>query len=95
VTVSNSGGHETDGHATRSEVQRILYEVIIDILPGLQLDKIDQRQHLIDLGADSVDRVEIITMAIERLGVNKSASAFSTTRDIGGLLDGLAAAKRT
>lgn len=94
MTVSYGGANETDGYSSRAEVQRILYEVIIDILPGLELDEIDPSQHLKDLGADSVDRVEIITMAIERLGLSKPASAFSTARDIGSLLDGLAAAKR-
>jgi polyketide biosynthesis acyl carrier protein len=88
MTVS----HSADECPARSEARRILYEVITDILPGVQLDEIDPSQHLKDLGADSVDRVEIITIAVERLGVRKPASAFSATRDISTLLDRLTAA---
>ena len=92
MTASRGGANENDEYAARAEVQRILYEVIAGILPGLQLDEIDPSQDLKDLGADSVDRVEIITMVIERLGVDKPASAFNATCNIGSLLDRFAAA---
>ena len=95
MTVPHGSAPEVNEYAARAEAQRILYAVITDILPGVQLGEIDVSRHLKDLGADSVDHVEIITMTIERLGVSKPASAFSVTRDISTLLDRLAAAIKT
>jgi polyketide biosynthesis acyl carrier protein len=90
MTVSRSA----DDWSARAETQRILYEVITEILPDLRLDEIDPGQHLTDLGADSVDRVEILYTAVERLGVSEPASAFSATRNIGTLLERLTTASR-
>ncbi|MBB5953771.1 polyketide biosynthesis acyl carrier protein [Saccharothrix tamanrassetensis] len=63
-------------------VRDVVHEVITEILPTVPADRISGRQHLRDLGADSVDRVEIILGVRERLGLAEPLASFSDLRDI-------------
>lgn len=78
----------------RARVERILREVITSILPGLPPESIAGHRHLRDLGADSVDRVEIIIAVTVRLGVDVPLSTFSGTPDIDRLIDQLVEVSR-
>ena len=51
-------------------------------------------KHLRDLGADSVDRVEIIMLLLERLRPDEPMSSFSAIPDIDALIDFLLERKR-
>lgn len=62
-------------------------EVIHAMLPSVNPDDIREDQHLKDLGADSVDRIEIVTMLMHRFGVDEPMSAFSGIPCIGALAD--------
>ncbi|MER7165759.1 phosphopantetheine-binding protein [Micromonospora sp. NPDC000207] len=66
----------------RSHVRQVVHEVITEILPSVRAEDIDGRQHLKDLGADSVDRVEIILGVRERLGVTEPLASFSDLPDL-------------
>ena len=80
--------------APRAEVERVLREVITSILPGLPPEAVTGDRHLRDLGADSVDRVEIIIAVTVRLGVDVPLSTFSDTPDIDRMVDQLVEANR-
>jgi len=71
---------------SRESIERVVREVITVILPSVPADAIVGNKHLRDLGADSVDRVEIILMILDRLGVDESMSTFSKVPDIDGLV---------
>lgn len=75
--------------APRARVEQAVREVITSILPGLPPEAIAGHRHLRDLGADSVDRVEIIIGVTVRLGLDVPLSAFSDTPDIDRLIDQL------
>ncbi|WP_020634865.1 acyl carrier protein [Amycolatopsis alba] len=72
---------------TEQEVTHTLHKVIADILPGTGPEQIHPDKHLRDLGADSVDRVEIIVQVTDLLGIDLPLSNFGSLRDIRELVD--------
>jgi polyketide biosynthesis acyl carrier protein len=64
-----------------------VYAVILDILPSLTPADLDDAVHLKDLGADSVDRVEIIMGVLDRLDLREPLSTFSDLPNIGALIE--------
>lgn len=81
--------------ADRAAVAAAVRGAITMIMPGLDPAEVDERLHLKDLGADSIDRVEIILSVIDRLGVREPLSAFSDIPTIADLIDHLCQAGRT
>lgn len=77
----------------RDRVTAVLYDVLATILPGVPRAEITTDKHLKDLGADSVDRVEIIMALVDRLGVTEPMSRFSDLPDLRALVDVLVAAE--
>lgn len=71
----------------KDAVGRIVREAISSILPGLPVEDIAGNKSLRDLGADSVDRVEIILSVIRVLGVEEPMSNFSQIPNIDALVD--------
>ncbi len=61
----------------RDQVELALKATIAEILPELPAVDILLSKSLRDLGADSVDRVEIITLLTHRLGSVEPISKFS------------------
>jgi polyketide biosynthesis acyl carrier protein len=72
---------------TRADVAGAVREAIGQILPTLPPGEVTGDRHLRDLGADSVDRVEIILGAQDRLGLAEPLSAFADLPDIDALVD--------
>nr|ASV46895.1 hypothetical protein [uncultured bacterium] len=68
-------------------VRKELHAVILSILPSLAPEDINESVHLKDLGADSVDRVEIIMGVLDRLGVREPMATFSDVPNIRALID--------
>ncbi|RKT17078.1 polyketide biosynthesis acyl carrier protein [Streptomyces sp. 1114.5] len=71
----------------RARTAALVREVVGQILPGLSPEEITGDKHLKQLGADSVDRVEIILGLMDRLRVDEPMSSFSDLRDIDALID--------
>ena len=71
---------------SREAIELVVREVIAVILPSVASDAIAGNKHLRDLGADSVDRVEIILMLLDRLHIDEPMSSFSQVPDIDGLV---------
>ncbi|MFB6888416.1 acyl carrier protein [Kitasatospora sp. NPDC056327] len=79
--------------AARDRMTAVVREVVDRILPGVVWDGTTGRKHLRELGADSVDRVEIILGLIERLGLERDMAAFGELPDVDALVDHLLAAE--
>lgn len=79
----------TTSEMSREAVEHAVREVITVILPSVPADAIAGNKHLRDLGADSVDRVEIILMLLERLHIDEPMSSFALVPDIDGLVTSL------
>ena len=73
---------------TLTEVFTVVREVVSDILP--EVTDIPGHKHLKDLGADSVDRVEIILALMDHFGVDAPMSDFSAIPDVDHLVAFLA-----
>ena len=71
---------------TTETIEQTVRDVIAVVLPSVPAHAVTGDKHLRDLGADSVDRVEIILMLLERLHLEEPMSTFSTVPDINGLV---------
>jgi polyketide biosynthesis acyl carrier protein len=89
VNSVEDGARRARDEAGRATAEQALREVIRSILPTLSPEEITGDKHLRDLGADSVDRVEIILGVTRRLGIDEPMSNFSAVPDIDGLVDHL------
>ncbi|WP_116041225.1 phosphopantetheine-binding protein [Amycolatopsis palatopharyngis] len=70
-----------------TDVEDAIRRVIVDIMPDLPAAEITRDKSLRDLGADSVDRVEIISLLLHRLQRSDPISVFATIPDIGALVE--------
>ena len=73
---------------SHSDVFAVVRQVVGDILP--EVTDIPGHKHLKDLGADSVDRVEIILALMDHFGVQAPMSDFSAVPDVDRLVTFLA-----
>ena len=71
----------------REAIARVVRETVAAILPAAAADGIPGDRHLRDLGADSVDSVEIIVSIMERLGIHTPMSSFSEVKSIDAMVD--------
>lgn len=60
---------------------------IIEVLPEIGSDEVRPDRSLTDLGCNSVDRAEVVSLAMEELGVEVPVAAFADVTDIGGLAE--------
>ena len=60
---------------------------LIEIIPELEDEEIDIDETLVDLGANSIDRGELITLTLEELELEVSRIEFASARTISGLAD--------
>jgi polyketide biosynthesis acyl carrier protein len=72
---------------TKAEVFDIVKNNILDILPKVQPEMVSIEKSLSDLGANSVDRMEVVTMSMEDLGVKIPLMSFAGVTNIEGLVD--------
>jgi polyketide biosynthesis acyl carrier protein len=71
---------------SREAVDLVVRETIAVVLPSVPAGAIDGNKHLRDLGADSVDRVEIILMLLDRLHIDEPMSSLSQLPNIDALV---------
>jgi len=64
-------------------VKAKVLEVLIDVDPST----VTPDRRLTDLGANSIDRVEIAMLAMEALGISIPAHALHGVKDLRGLID--------
>ncbi|OLR94821.1 phosphopantetheine-binding protein [Actinokineospora bangkokensis] len=81
------------GRVEADGVRRVVHEVIGEVLPDVAVDGISGSQHLRDLGADSVERVEIIMAVRARLGVREPLGSFAALPDLDRLVEFLCAVR--
>lgn len=58
---------------------------VLEVLPDLDPEAVTEEVSLTDLGANSIDRVDVVTMAMDELGISLSVTEFTDVRDIGSL----------
>ena len=70
-----------------ADIRSIVHETIEEVLPLVGDSGVDEGLNLKQLGADSVDRVEIITGLVHRLGLKVPISDFNDIPDIAALIE--------
>ncbi len=75
------------GTKTKDEVFEIVKNNILEILPKVQPDMVSIEKSLVDLGANSVDRMEVVTLSMSDLGVKIPLLSFAGVSNIEGLVD--------
>jgi polyketide biosynthesis acyl carrier protein len=71
----------------RAWIARLIGDAIVEVLPTVDPAQVTGGKHLRDLGADSIDRVEIITMVLNRLGLDEPLSSFVELPDINAMVE--------
>jgi len=76
---------------SKATVFEVVKEVIAEVLPDVSPDHISIGQNLKALGANSIERTEIVVLSMEKLGVNVSLMSFGGVENIEGMVDVLVA----
>lgn len=77
----------TGAEGRRDELLAVVFDSVREILPTVDPAQLRADLHLLDLGADSVDRVEIIVTVLDRLGLDEPMASFTDLSDIGDMVD--------
>jgi len=72
---------------TKIDVFNVVKNNILDILPALQPDMVQIDRNLSDLGANSVDRMDVVISSMEDLGVKIPLLSFAGVANIEGLVE--------
>ena len=70
----------------RLDVWQVFKETIIEIFPDFSTKVINESDSLKDLGANSIDRVEIIMLVMSRLRLKIPLVAFASAKNMAGLV---------
>ncbi|SPF40799.1 Acyl carrier protein [Candidatus Desulfosporosinus infrequens] len=72
---------------SKESVFQVIKESIVDILPEISTNQIEIALSLQDLGANSIDRMDIIIRSMESLGVKIPLVELARVSNIQGLVD--------
>jgi len=75
------------GIATEQDVFEVVRRTTLEVLPEISADLVLIDGTLTDLGANSIDRADIVTMSMEALGITVPIREFQSVRDIQSLVD--------
>lgn len=75
---------------TRDDVFKLVKQNILEILPDLDPNEVTEDKSMRDLGANSIDRADVIVQTMEQLGVKFRISELADVKNIRGLVDFLA-----
>ncbi|GAA3273729.1 MULTISPECIES: phosphopantetheine-binding protein [Dactylosporangium] len=66
-------------------VMEAIRRSVLEVLPELEASQVTEEVSLTDLGANSIDRTDVVTMTMDDLGVSVPVGEFRDVRDIGSL----------
>ncbi|MBO9699896.1 MAG: acyl carrier protein [Sporocytophaga sp.] len=68
------------------QVYEVVKNVIMEVLPDLNPEMISIEKNLKELGANSIDRMEVVTISMEELGIKLPLMSFAQVSNIEGLV---------
>jgi polyketide biosynthesis acyl carrier protein len=71
----------------KEHVYEVVKTVIMEVLPSVKSEQISIEKNLKELGANSIDRMEVVTMSMEELGLKIPLMSFAQVSNIEGLVD--------
>ena len=72
---------------SKEEIFEIIKENILDIIPELDLSEATMKDSLKEIGANSVDRADIIMFTMESLNIRIPMVKFGNAANIGDIVD--------
>ena len=72
---------------TQQDVFHTVKKMTLEVLPFIPADDITIGKSLVDLGANSIDRMEVVTRSMEELGIKVPMIEFGKVKDLQGLVD--------
>lgn len=72
---------------TKDEIFDAVRQAILEVLPDLPAKEISIEKSLVELGANSVDRMEVVMMSMEALGLKIPLMRFAGVGNLAGLVD--------
>ena len=72
---------------SKEQVFEAVKKVIMEVLTDVESGAITIERNLKELGANSIDRMEVVTMSMEELGLKLPLMSFSQVSNIEGLVD--------
>lgn len=70
----------------KEQIMNVVKAQLVEILPELEGKDISPDETLVNLGADSVDRGELITLSMERLNYDGSRIEFANAQTLNDLV---------
>jgi polyketide biosynthesis acyl carrier protein len=72
---------------TQEDVFQTVKKVTLEVLPFLAPEHVTMQKNLKDLGANSIDRMEVVTRSLEMLELNIPLVEFGKVKDLRGLVE--------
>ena len=72
---------------TKAEIINVIKNNLLEIIPELEGEEIGLDEQLIDLGANSIDRGELITLTLETLDLDVPRITFAGAESINDLAE--------
>ncbi len=72
---------------SKEEILGIIIENVCDVIPELEGYEFKNEDQLVDLGANSIDRTEIVNLTLERLALTIPRVELSVAGNIGELAE--------
>lgn len=72
---------------TREQILSVVTKHLVDAVDGLTPDKVDPKKSMKDMGANSLDIVEVVSSSMRELKVKVPRSQLNTLTNINGLVD--------
>ena len=72
---------------SKEEIFEIIKENILDIIPELDLSEVTMKDSLKEIGANSVDRADIIMFTMESLNIRIPMVKFGNAANIGDIVE--------
>ena len=72
---------------SKEEIFEIIKENILDMIPELDLSEVTMKDSLKEIGANSVDRADIIMFTMESLNIRIPMVKFGNAANIGDIVD--------
>jgi len=69
-----------------TDVFEVVKRTTLEVLPELPPDAVTPDGNLTDLGANSIDRADIVAIAMEELAITVPVGEFQAVHDIGSLV---------
>jgi polyketide biosynthesis acyl carrier protein len=71
----------------QQELFQVVKKVTLEVLPFLPPGEVTMEKSLKDLGANSIDRMEVVTRSLEMLELNIPLVEFAKVKSLRGLVD--------